>query len=304
MKRLEEFENFYNDGLKLALDFSEKERKIILIQFILCIVLPLTLIPLFVVIYLNTRVEMYLLPALILLLGAPIYIYSLFGETIFYKNFKKKIIGRIIKYINPKLSYDNLTKIDDYEYFNASFFGNENVINYHDDHVAGIVNGVKVEFAEIVSKYRDKNDIKKNKSSEQFQGLFFVAEFEKPFATDIILKTSGLPFNNEYEDVEIGNEAFDSLFYVKVLENKALIPSVLKPNIVMALLNVRDNCPNEFMVAFKGHNLYLAICHDYDLFEPSIFKTIKNYPLTKEYFEQLFFPLLLVEEVTKEFGGK
>jgi hydroxymethylpyrimidine pyrophosphatase-like HAD family hydrolase len=303
MKRKEEFKSFYNEGLKAALNSTEKDRLIVFVQLILCIVLPIIFIPILVMIYLNTKIEMVLLPALILLLGSPIYIYSLLGETIYYKSFKKKLIARIIKYVNPNLNYDNLRKVEDYEYFNADFFTNTNVINYGDDHVTGTINGVNVEFSEFLSKYIDKADQKAAGNEFQFRGLFFAVEFKHNFKANIILKTSGLPYSADEEDVEIGNEAFDKLFYVKVPKGKENIKQVLTPRIIEALLKVRDDCPNEFMVSFKDNNFYLAIVHEEDLFEPVIMKTVKNYERVFKHFENIFYPILLIEVVTKEFGN-
>lgn len=302
MQRKQEFESFYKEGLALALEYSEKERIIIFIQFILCIVLPIVFIPVCVIIYLHTKIEMVLLPALILLLGAPIYINYLLGDTIYYRNFKKKIIGRIIKYINPNLQYDNLRKVDDYYYFDAGFFTNQNLNTYGDDHVAGTINGATVEFSEYLAEFKSSKDKKEAGSEYQFRGLFFSVEFEKMFESEIILKSAGLPYSPDEEDVIIGHEAFDKFFYVKVPKWKDNISKVLSVPVINALLSVRENCPNEFMVSFKGNNFYLAMVYNDDLFEPSIFKTVKNYDQMFEYFEQLFYPILLVEEITKIFG--
>ncbi|MFN0048468.1 MAG: DUF3137 domain-containing protein [Cytophagales bacterium] len=301
MIREQEFKNFYKDDLVHSLVYTEKDRKAIVLQLLLSAILPLILIPTCVFIYIETKQELVLIPAIVLLIGPPIYINYLLGNTIFYKNFKKKIIGKIIKYISPTLDYDNLNKVDDAEYDNSEFFTNKSTVVYGDDHVAGKLNGVKIQFSEFLAEFKNKLDQKAASNKYQFRGLFFVTEFDKNFPCNVLLKTAALPWPDEDEDFEIGNGLFDKLFYIKVLKGRENIHRTLTKTVVDSLLSIQHDIHNEFMISFVDNKVYFAIYHDEDLFEPTIFQTMMNQDKIKGYFDDLFFPIIFLETITKEF---
>ncbi len=300
MVREEEFKHFYKDDLVHSLVYTEKDRKSILLQLVLSGVLPLVLIPTSIFVYIETKQELFLIPAIILLIAPPIFINYLLGDTYFYKNFKKKIIGKIIKYINPSLEYDNLNKVDDAEYDNSDFFKNKNTVVYGDDHVAGKLNNVSIQFSEFLAEYKSKEDQKVASNKYQFRGLFFVAEFDRNFSTNVVLSTVGVPFPEGEEDYEIGNSLFDKLFYIRIAKGKEDIKNTLTQAVINSLLEIQHDIHNEFMLSFVGNKVYFAVYHDEDLFEPTIFQSMMNYDKIKGYFDDLFFPIVFLEGLTKE----
>lgn len=301
MVREREFKHFYNNDLIHSLEYTEKDRKSIVLQLILSGTLPLILVPTFIFIYIETKQELFLIPAIILIIAPPIYINYLLGNTIFYKNFKKKIIGKIIKYINPGLDYDNLNKVEGAEYDHSEFFSNKNTVVYGDDHVSGKINNIDIQFSEFLAEFRSKEDQKAANNKYQFRGLLFVAEFERNFSSNIVLKTAGLPYGEHEEDFEIGNELFDKLFYIKTLKGKDFIHSTLRKTIIDSLLSIQHDIHNEFMISFIDNKVYFGVYHDEDLFEPTIFQTMLNYDKIKGYFDDLFYPIIFLEVLTKEF---
>mgnify|MGYP002777097438 CR=1 FL=1 len=301
MIREQEFKHFYKSDLVHALVYTEKERKSIVLQLVLSAVLPLLLVPIFSVLYYETKHEYFLIPVIILLVGPPIYINKLLGDTIFYRNFKKKIIGKIIRYISPNLDYDNLNKVDDAEYDASHFFTNKNTIIYGDDHVTGTINGIKVQFSELLAEFRSKDDAKKADNKFQFRGLFFVAEFPSKFPCNVTLKTTGIPADETEEDYVINHETFDSLFYINVISGKENIRKTLTTNVVNAMLEIEQTIHNEFVVSFVDNKVYFGVSHDEDLFEPTLFHSMMNQDKMKAYFDDLFYPIYFIEQLTKEF---
>jgi len=299
MVREQEFKHFFKDDLANALVYTEKDRKSILIQLVMSGVLPLILIPTSIFVYIETKQELFLIPAIILLIAPPIFINYLLGDTFFYKNFKKKIIGKIINYINPSLQYDNLNKVDDSEYDNTYFFKNKNTVVYGDDHVAGKINNVTIQFSEFLAEFKTKEDQKAAGNKYQFRGLFFVAEFDHNFSSDVVISTAGLPFSEEDEDYEVGNGLFDKLFYVRIIKGKEVIKKTVTQAVIDSLLEIQHEIHNEFMLSFIENKVYFAVYHDEDLFEPTIFQSMMNYDKIKGYFDDLFFPIIFLEGITK-----
>lgn len=298
MKREQDFRHFYKSDLTQSLTYTEKERKGIVIKIISCILTILFLVPSFVIIWRVMQNELFLIPALGLLIGASVYLHSLFGDTLFYKNFKRKIIGKIIKYINPTLEYDNIQKVDDIEYDNSKFFDNDKTIIYGDDHVSGILNEVRVEFSELLAEFKSDADKKEADSKFQFRGLFLLAEFKKDFVCEFVVKTSTLPFPNS---APVGTDAaFNKLFKIKIDKNPQNIDKVLTPEVKNLITLLHERIDNDFMISFADNRLYIGIFHDEDLFEPTLFQSMMNYDKIKGYFDDLFYPIVFVEEVTKE----
>ena len=298
MNREQGFKHFYKSDITHSLVYTEKERKGIVFQLALCIVIPIIVIPILSVVYLETNMEWVLIPVIVLLVGSPIYINKLFGDTNFYRNFKRKIIGKIIKYINPSLDYDNVLKVDDIEYDNSKFFENTNTVLYGDDHVSGVINDIRVEFSELVAEFRNVADQKEAGSKYQFKGLFFIAEYKTYFPSQIVIKTAGLLFHGSEYDVT-KNENFNTLFKSKVISNRDKTEKVLTPEVLSLIIDLQAKIHNEFMISFIDNKIYLGIQHDEDLFEPTLFQSMKNYDKIKGYFDDLYYPLTFLEEITK-----
>ncbi|MDX2188521.1 MAG: DUF3137 domain-containing protein [Bacteroidota bacterium] len=299
MQLEQEFKHFYKSDLVHSLVFTEKERKSIVLKIVLSIVLPIIFIPTLAVLWLETYEELYLVPAIVLLIGSPIYINRLFGDTLFYKNFKRKIIGKIIKYINPTLEYDNVQKVDDVEYDNSKFFDNTNTIIYGDDHVSGVINDVRVEFSELLVEFKSDADKKEFNNKYQFRGIFFIGEFKRNFSSELIVKTNSLYFPGQPQQLVV-NDKFNKVFKTKAVKNPENVDKILTPEVVDAMLLLQERIHNDFMISFADNRIYIGIYHDEDLFEPTLFQSMQSFDKIKGYFDDLYFPILFIEEVTKQ----
>jgi hypothetical protein len=302
MQREQDFRHFYKSDIVHSLVYTEKERKSIVTRIILAVVLPVLGVPSLIVLWRQTHEELYLVPALVLFIGAPIYINKLFGDTQFYKNFKRKIIGKIIKYINPTLEYDNLQKVDDVEYDNSKFFDNTNTIIYGDDHVSGVINDVRIEFSELLAEFKSESDKKEFSNKYQFRGIFFLGEFRRNFPCEFVVKSSSLTLDGHNPSL-VSNEQFNKFFKIKVFSKPEGLNSVLTPAVVNIILTMQQRIHNDFMVSFADNRIYIGIYHDEDLFEPTLFQSMMNYDKIKGYFDDLFYPLIFIEDITKELSS-
>lgn len=298
MQREINFRHFYKSDISQSLIYTEKERKTIVTKIIISIVLPIVVAPILFILWQINRNELLLVPALILIIGSPIYINRLFGDTLFYKNFKRKIIGKIIKYINPTLEYDNLQKVDDVEYDNSKFFDNTNTVLYGDDHISGMINDVRIEFSEFLAEYKLDADKKNYGTKFQFRGMFLLGEFRKNFPCEFVIKTSSLGLPGA-EPIGV-DAAFNKLFKTKIISNPANLDQVLTLGMKNLITKLHQQIHNDFMISFADNRIYIGIYHDEDLFEPTLFHSMNNYDKMKGFFDDLYYPILFIEEATKE----
>lgn len=243
-KTQSEFDTFYEQELKPVAEKLEKERRKTLslakAQAMKCI------IPLFIVILSFIFLESL---AIIVLAGAVIYAIYVFKDVLAKRNempakIKEHILTELITFLNPNFTYKPKS------YVKRSQFVKANIYEHHpdrysgDDLISGYVGNLASEtdaagnrgtktdisFSEIVAekvdRYRDDRGRVQTRVSTIFQGLFFVADFNKDFKglTTVIPKQRKarirLPdfFSNEREqrlqEVELEDVEFMDEFTV------------------------------------------------------------------------------------------
>ena len=111
-----------------------------------------------------------------------IYMFVYRHEIAGYKSlFKDQIIEKIIHFINPSLVYDKMDYLQEDEFNRSGIFSQDYDRYSGNDLVHGIVDSVSLRFSSlhVEEKRSDKND--KEEWYTLFQGLFFVADFNKNF---------------------------------------------------------------------------------------------------------------------------
>lgn len=297
MVREQAFKHFYKTDILPNLFLLEKARKKLLVKMAVAAGLSVIFVPALSAVLYETS-NIYVAFGIVFFLCAPpLYINYLLGDTGFYKQFKQKIIGQIITYINPTLHYDNSRTVEPAEFDQSNFFDNKDTIIKGDDFVSGTFGDVKVNFSELVAEFKNESDVRKKDSKYQFKGIFIVAEFPQTFSTDLVAKTIGITFE-EGKFATSQDARFNKLFKIKVYENPSGIDFTLTQPIIDALLGLQLRIHNEFIISFVKNKIYLGIYHDEDLFEPAIFQSLLYYDKIKGYFDDLFYPLLFIEEIT------
>jgi len=306
MKTDHDFKNFYNETLLPELDIVEKKRFSILIQIALVSVFVLS----FFGAYAYAFAFIWETPLLILLYiptlaFAVLAAYKTFGivikNTSFYNYFKNNIIFKTIIYMNPALRFDKKFFIAKDEFFKSGIFKEEKVKYRGDDYVAGnLEEDVTIEFSELNIKYTDKATIKAKKTETMFLGIFYKARL--PFIFPINFVIEPLNFNPSEEKgilYNTGNITFDAKFQIRILKKSYdYNPSlVLTDEFLNGIVQFSEKFLNEVHISFIENNIYAAIHHDKELFEPLVFSSNKKFDLIHMHYQDLSFPINLIKNI-------
>lgn len=159
-------------------------------------------------------------------------------------------------------------------------------------------------------KKKHKDSKGRTKYSTIFQGLFIIANFNKNFqGRTIVLPDlaqnsfgdiigSWLQSKNAARDelVKMDNPTFEKEFVIystDQIEARYILSHTLMQN----LLNFKQKTKHDISISFVKNNIHLAINYGKDLFEPTVFKSLLNDEITKEYIETLVLALSTVEEL-------
>jgi len=140
-----------------------------------------------------------------------------------------------------------------------------------------------------------------------FKGLFLIADFNKNFEGETFVMPnnsmgifSGLsrlsqsvsrPSSVKMEDVE-----FNKAFNVYASERTEAF-YLLTPSMMQYIKDFREQNPRRpFSISFTNACINIAISMHKDLFEPSIFSSLVNIDHIKEYYEDLYLAISVVEE--------
>ena len=311
MKRIHNLKNFYDTELVPELARIEGERKGIVRQMYglgiaMAIIFPV--IAYYIVV--NNRDEplymLFLIPVVVLIaIGFYMVYESIIKNTPFYKDYKKDIIYRLIKYINPTLRYDKKHYISNSEYFNSGFFTKEAVHIDGDDHVSGTIDEVNIEFSELKVAYKNSSDKAKHKSDVQFHGIFFVADCPKPFPADLIIEPASHAGSDSDVILPVKNEAFNQNFRVRLPSRDYMFQAteMMSNDFLNKINTLKNQLANDIHISFIYNKMYVAIVHDKDLFEPSVWTPINNFDSILIHFKDLYVPIGIIEHLAahKEF---
>jgi hypothetical protein len=295
----EALRGFYKSTILKELNALESKRKFIVFKMIFGITFPFVILtPLFVYLFLKYAQEpLYMLiPIAAVDIVGVMFTYAQFGETSFYKSFKKNVIKKLIKFINPALDYDNNLHVQIFEYNDSKFFPETEIEFFGDDHVAGQINGVDVEFSELEARYASPSD-KKLYGKYQFKGLFFVANTFKKFPVSLVIRSRGV--NDPEDEYFVSNGAFSAMFSVEILSGKEFAHKLLTEEFIAKMIEYKEYVPHDICFSIVDSKIFVAFSHDKDLFEPYVLKSLIDYDLITEYFNDLYYPLSIIEDLTK-----
>lgn len=301
MKRSEKLRAFYNEELVNDLVRVDSLRKRILVQLGIVFGIAGLAFPLmayFLITVAEPRMVFFFIPIFALL---AIFVYiiweSVVKNTPFYKEYKKNVIYKLIKFINPTLRYDRRHFISQQDYFKSGFFEHVPVKVVGDDHVAGRIDDVEIEFSELEVSFRRPEEKKSKHAEYQFKGIFFIAKTPRPYPADIIIEPKGFKTGDNVILVPTDSEKFNEHFQVRV-PNKDYIRQVkemLSDDLLEKVLSFGALVHHEIHLSFIYNKLYVAIRHDKDLFEPSLWHSVMNYDMVHIHFNDLFYPISIIE---------
>lgn len=229
-----------------------------------------------------------------------IYMFVYRHETAGYKSlFKDQIIEKIIHFIDPSLVYDKMDCIPKEEFDRSGIFSQDYDRYGGNDLVYGTIDGVNIRFSSlhVEEKRSDKNG--KEEWHSLFQGLFFVADFNKNFQgktfvfPDFAQRTLGLLGEwmqglnrSKGELIKLDHSEFEKLFVVygdDQIESRYILSHALMERIV----DFQHKTGKQLCLSFMHSKMYLCIDYKKELFVPILSKSLLEFGHIKEYFELL-----------------
>lgn len=317
MKSEIDLKHFYDSTLLASLKYLEgKRRKIASKLIILWVVLGSVFLlgSLVLAVAVNPVIAIPLF--IFLLIVGLIVHFLLFGREIksFTSEFKVKIVGEVVRFVDENLSYAPDNGICQQVYLDSQIFLTHPDRYKCEDYVSGKIGETLVEFSEIHSEYKtESTDSKGNHHTEWhtiFRGLFFIADFNKNFhGTTVVLpdlaeKAFGFigkilqswNLSRKGQLIKLEDPEFEKLFVVYG-DDQITARYILTPGLMQRLVEFRKNVNNTIFLSFKESKVYMAITVSRNLFEPRIFSSNEDFALIRDYFENLELASKIIEEL-------
>ena len=219
--------------------------------------------------------------------------------------FKEEVIAKIVQFVDSSLQYQANHHISEKEYTLSELFSDNFDRLSGNDLVQGSINGVSLKFSDLhVEKQKEDKEGREHWESV-FQGLFFVADFNKTFTCKTFILPDGvgaLGILGEWmqglnksrgELVKLDNTEFEKFFvvYGDQIESRY----ILSPSLMERILAFKEKIGKVLLISFVDSKMYLCVDYKKDLFEPILTQSLLDFAPIKEYFQLLSHILGIVE---------
>ncbi|MBX3102565.1 MAG: DUF3137 domain-containing protein [Bacteroidetes bacterium] len=323
MKSLEELKNFFNTELTDDLKKVDAMRKKIVAKVVVLMVV-IALLMVAALIGITTAMsgddgggyQIWGWYALIVVvfpaIGFVMY-YDVTGDKRFHIIFKTRVIEQIVRFINPHFTYISHKFIPPNLFVDSKLFTDLPNKYKGDDYVFGDLGTTKIAFSEVHAKRKvKKGDGNKTEMRNIFDGIFFVAITNQKFSGTIILpkhqafEPEKLGFKpGEYSEVLHPDPDFNQYFKVYTAEKDTIFNSFNTYREVFEdLVSYKKNHKDDIYVSFIGSNIYVAISHKKELFEPRLYSTLLDFKIIQEYYDVMYEPMIIFEKIGMVDSGK
>ena len=314
MKPAESFEQFYqSDLLPHLMELEEKRKMIVGKVKTTGLVTALVTVAIAIPVALLTRQPWFALIPLVLGLIVFFVIFSRLTNG-YVAEFKGSIIDRIVKFVNPNLTYHPKEYIPQSTYWRSRIFLTDPDRYGGEDMVRGVVGETAIQFSEIHSEYKtETRDSKGNRKEEWhtiFKGIFFVADFNKHFSGETVV----LPDTAERllgrlgqtlqswnvgrsgELVKLEDVAFEKHFVVYA-GDQVEARYILSPGLMARIVAYKARTGSDIFLSFVASHIFVAISKWRDSFEPKLFRSVLDMKATQEYLDDLMLAVGIVGEL-------
>lgn len=304
LMHIDAFRRYYNTHIHPELKRTERLRKRLLglIFFSLLII--------FLILVISAYLGIVLL-SLFLILPITFYIFYL-GYRIqrFRQEFKPRIVGLILEFMNEQLNFTNLTydaraKIPKLLFQQSNIFHTTGSYYEGEDFIKGMVGEMPFALSELV--VRELSPMT-NKLQDVFEGVFLHSIFaEEDTRGEIVVwprhrKQYLTRTIKEYnfkgginQDFEINNPAFRDLFLVYATPDTH-VQGILSEPMQEALVRYVQIAGKDIYMSFIDRHIFTAITEDRDLLEPSIFSSNIHFDLIREFYFDIMLVLKIIED--------
>ncbi|MCI5221354.1 MAG: DUF3137 domain-containing protein [Candidatus Electrothrix sp. AR4] len=314
MKTLQELQDLYQEALLPDLEVLEKKRKKAYKKIHLLGGGVLLLAAAIIGLLFNTVSDK---GSLFMITGSVGTVIITIGYHFFTKDyvreFKAKIIQKIVSFIDSNLTYSSTGCVSRSQFTDSGIFNRQPDKYKGDDLVRGKIGATQMEFSEIHAQYKtETKDSKGNRRTQWhtiFKGMFFLADFNKHFKG----RTVVLPDNAErimgglakmFQSWNISRDQLVKLedpefekFFVVYSDDQVEARYILSTSLMKRISDFKKKSNRKIYISFAGSKIYVAVSYSKSLFEPRVFKTILDFKPIQEYFEDLILVVGLVEDL-------
>lgn len=247
----------------------------------------------------------YVLISLVFIAIAFVLYYDVTGDKRFHIIFKTRVIEQIVRFINPNFTYISHKFIPPNMFVDSKLFTDLPTKYKGDDYVFGDLGTTKIAFSEVHAKRKEKKGEKKSELKNIFDGIFFVAMTNQKFTGTIILPKNQ-PFEPEklgltsqqYEEVLHPDPEFNTYFKVYTASKQDARESFdVYREVFEDLVSYQKTHKDEIYVSFIGSNIYVAISHKKELFEPRLYTSLLDFKIIQEYYDVMYEPMVIFEKI-------
>jgi hypothetical protein len=309
MKTLQDLREFYNTALSADLKALEARRKALLQKLIyvgIAVAILVVMVLIFVLHQVGSFFPVILFP---LIIGAVLvtFITGLLSKG-YVREFKTTIIQKIVKFIDENLSYVPRRCIPRSVFMASEIFKTRPNRYKGDDYVSGKVGTTQIVFSELHAVYESGSG--KNRTRRTvFKGLFFIADFNKHFTS----KTIVLPdtaeklfgsFGKMFQSwnvlrgqlIKLEDPEFEKSFVVYG-DDQIQARYILSTSLMARIVDFKKKTSRPIYLSFVGSRVFVAVSYTKNLFEPRLFRTILDFELVQEYFEDLQLTIGIVDDL-------
>ncbi|MFW6035670.1 MAG: DUF3137 domain-containing protein [Halanaerobiales bacterium] len=299
---MKDIKAFYDNNLKAVIGSLEAEKVRTRNKLLMYIIVPAVVLLLIAVGYYFSSKNF--VPAFLVLFFS-LTAYHFISKKItkpYEDKFKTSVISRLVKFVDEDLDYEHHNYIRE-SAFRESRLYDHRIDKYEgEDYISGKIGKTQIEFSEVLAKYKKRDKDDKTEWHTLFDGLFFTADFNKEFKSDLILKPDiaerlfggfgqklqSINVFQHGELVKLENPEFEKAFKV-VGTDQTEARYILTPALMEKILKLNNEIMTKeksmISMSFINSKIYLALPLNRDLFEPSIFgkKVVKEEDIIEYY---------------------
>lgn len=301
---LDIFRRYYNTHIFPELQRTERLRKRLLI------LMAISAAVIFLILTISSYLGVVLL-SLFLILPITFYVFYLaYRVQQFRQEFKPRIVGLILDYMNDQLNFSNLSyspkaMIPKLLFQQSGIFKTKAEYYKGEDFIKGMVGEMPFALSEL--DVRELSPMT-NKLADIFEGVFLHAIFaEENTEGSIIIwprrrkqyltrSIKEYTFRGGYnQDFEINNPFFQEHFIVYAVEGTH-VEGILSEPMQEALVNYIKLTGKDIYISFIDRHIFAAISEERDLLEPSILSSNTHFELIKEFYFDIMMILKIIED--------
>jgi hypothetical protein len=308
MKTLEELKEFYTNELSVDLRQLEQKRKQVMLNtfIVVAVIGVLGLIVAGVMVSKGAPPPVFIFALVAcVIIGAIAFNFIVKG---YKREFKQRIISRIVRFIDPQLSYQANGLIDKSTFKESKLF-TQGIDRYKgEDLVRGRADKTDIMFSELHAEYKTGSG-KDTHWHTIFKGLFFIADFNKHFRgqTIVLPDTAEKLFGGlgkmlqswnvgRADLIKLEDPEFEEAFVVYG-DDQIEARYILSTSLMQRILDFKRKTGTKIYLSFTGSKVYVAVPMTKNMFEPKYFSSISDFSPILDYYRDLSFAAGIVDDL-------